>query len=144
MSTMSTTLISVCYHYQLRLPTTNVLHFFPLKISKEGKAFSVPLAVATMSELIKSMKDEDDDEDDDDSKPTEVPLPNVKSEVLEKVIEFCQHHLVRGRGWEICVKPAYIYCKLLFWLMPSFWCFCHSIGRTHVRDRKATQVSKYG
>ncbi|KAG7337594.1 Skp1 family, dimerization domain containing protein [Nitzschia inconspicua] len=62
-------------------------------ISREGKAFPVPLAVATMSELIKSMKDDDEEDDDEDSKPTEVPLPNVKSEVLEKVIEFCQHHL---------------------------------------------------
>ena len=48
-----------------------------------------------MSELIKSMKDDEEDEEDEDSKPTEVPLPNVKSDVLEKVIEFCGHYLVR-------------------------------------------------
>lgn len=65
------------------------------KISKEGTPFPVPYAVATMSELIKSMKDDEEDDDDEDAKPTEVPLPNVKSEVLEKVIEFCKHHLVR-------------------------------------------------
>jgi S-phase kinase-associated protein 1 len=65
-------------------------------VSKEGESFTVPLAVATMSELVKSMKDEDgddDDDDDDDDKATEIPLPNVKSEVLKKVIEFCEHHL---------------------------------------------------
>jgi hypothetical protein len=48
-----------------------------------------------MSELVKSMMDEDHDDDDDDgagSSP-EIPLPNVKSEVLKKVIEFCEHHL---------------------------------------------------
>ena len=60
-----------------------------------------------MSELVKSMmgdKDEDEDDNDNDeeeegadkkpsSKTTEIPLPNVKSEVLKKVIEFCEHHL---------------------------------------------------
>ena len=44
-----------------------------------------------MSELVKTMMDEDA-EDDDDS-PTEIPLPNVKAQVLRKVIEFCEHHL---------------------------------------------------
>ena len=33
----------------------------------------------------------EDAEEEGDS--MEIPLPNVKSEVLEKVIEFCQHHL---------------------------------------------------
>mmetsp|Transcript_15364 Transcript_15364/g.26681 ORF Transcript_15364/g.26681 Transcript_15364/m.26681 type:complete len:174 (-) Transcript_15364:437-958(-) len=62
-------------------------------ISKEGDAFEVPLAVATMSELVKSMNDEEDDDDDGGNAVSEVPLPNVKSEVLKKVIEFCEHHL---------------------------------------------------
>mmetsp|Transcript_22021 Transcript_22021/g.62603 ORF Transcript_22021/g.62603 Transcript_22021/m.62603 type:complete len:171 (-) Transcript_22021:260-772(-) len=60
-------------------------------ISKEGDSFPVPTAVANMSELVKTMMDEDA-EDDEDS-PTEIPLPNVKSQVLRKVIEFCEHHL---------------------------------------------------
>jgi S-phase kinase-associated protein 1 len=46
--------------------------------------------VANMSELVKTMMDEDADEDDG---PTEIPLPNVKAQVLRKVIEFCEHHL---------------------------------------------------
>jgi len=76
-------------------------------ISKEGDKFPVAIGVANMSELVKSMmedKDEDEDDDDDDDeeegadkkpsgKVTEIPLPNVKSEVLKKVIEFCEHHL---------------------------------------------------
>mmetsp|Transcript_9753 Transcript_9753/g.11312 ORF Transcript_9753/g.11312 Transcript_9753/m.11312 type:complete len:194 (+) Transcript_9753:122-703(+) len=76
-------------------------------ISKEGDKFPVTIGVANMSELVKSMmedKDEDEDDDDDDDeeegadkkpsgKVTEIPLPNVKSEVLKKVIEFCEHHL---------------------------------------------------
>lgn len=41
-----------------------------------------------MSELVKTMID---DEHDDDEKQ-EIPLPNVKSLVLQKVIEFCKYH----------------------------------------------------
>jgi hypothetical protein len=33
------------------------------------------------------------EEDGDDGSVTEIPLPNVKSQVLTKVIEFCTHHL---------------------------------------------------
>ena len=44
--------------------------------------------VAKMSELVKSMLDEDND----DSEAQEIPLPNVKAQVLSKVIEFCTHH----------------------------------------------------
>jgi len=67
-------------------------------ISKEGDKFPVAMTVANMSELVKSMMDDNDDDDDDDDdeqedKITEIPLPNVKSEVLRKVIEFCEHHL---------------------------------------------------
>mmetsp|Transcript_85171 Transcript_85171/g.127637 ORF Transcript_85171/g.127637 Transcript_85171/m.127637 type:complete len:172 (+) Transcript_85171:87-602(+) len=62
-------------------------------ISKEGDSFPVPVAVANMSELVKSMMDEDAEDDDDANSPTEIPLPNVKAQVLRKVIEFCEHHL---------------------------------------------------
>ncbi len=34
-----------------------------------------------------------EDENEDENSSMEIPLPNVKSEVLQKVIEFCQHHL---------------------------------------------------
>ncbi|KAL3778144.1 hypothetical protein ACHAW5_003152 [Stephanodiscus triporus] len=41
-----------------------------------------------MSELVKGMLEEDNEEE----KVIEIPLPNVKSAVLRKVIEFCQHY----------------------------------------------------
>jgi len=43
--------------------------------------------VAKMSELVKTMIDDDSDED-----VQEVPLPNVTASVLQKVIEFCTHY----------------------------------------------------
>lgn len=42
-----------------------------------------------MSVLVKDTLTEDDDEDNEN---VEVPLPNVSSEVLQKVIEFCKHY----------------------------------------------------
>eukprot|EP00980_Cylindrotheca_fusiformis_P028530 scaffold22607_cov123-Cylindrotheca_fusiformis.AAC.27 len=59
-------------------------------VSKEGDSFTVPRKVADMSELVKSMMD---DADDDGDEAKEIPLPNVKAQVLRKVIEFCEHHL---------------------------------------------------
>jgi S-phase kinase-associated protein 1 len=53
----------------------------------EGNSFSVPMEVAKMSEVVKSLIDEDADED-----VSEVPLPKVKATILKKVIEFCQHY----------------------------------------------------
>eukprot|EP00804_Cyclotella_cryptica_P000749 CCRYP_001033-RA/>CCRYP_001033-RA protein AED:0.28 eAED:0.28 QI:115/1/1/1/1/1/3/137/166 len=57
-------------------------------ISKEGDTFPVDIEVAKMSELVRGMLEEDADEED----TTEIPLPNVKAQVLKKVIEFCKHH----------------------------------------------------
>ena len=57
-------------------------------VSQEGDSFAVPLKRAKMSELVKTMISEDDDEE-----TQEIPLPNVKSAILQKVIEFTQHNL---------------------------------------------------
>merc|ERR550537_1587314 len=58
-------------------------------MSSEGDAFEVDFKVAKMSELVKTMIDDDTTAEDG---PQEVPLPNVKNNVLAKVIEFCRHH----------------------------------------------------
>ena len=53
-------------------------------ISIEGDEIEVDLETANMSVLIKSMIDDSGPDED-------IPLPNVKKNILEKVIEFCQH-----------------------------------------------------
>ena len=57
-------------------------------VSQEGESFDVPLSVAKMSELVRTMIDEDQD----DEEAQEIPLPNVKSSALAKVIEFAKHY----------------------------------------------------
>ena len=75
-------------------------------ISSEGESFDVPVGEAKMSELVKTMIDgtlfninvnlfnlrfvftEDLEEDE----AQEIPLPNVKSAILAKVIEFIHHY----------------------------------------------------
>jgi len=60
-------------------------------VSKEGDNYEVPISVAKMSELVKTMLDEDGD-DGYGTGVTEIPLPNVKALVLAKVIEFCKYY----------------------------------------------------
>ena len=61
-------------------------------MSKEGETFEVPMEVAKMSQLVAETYDDDDDDDDEDASPRDIPLPNVRSEVLVKVIEYCKHY----------------------------------------------------
>ncbi|KAI2512780.1 Skp1 family [Fragilaria crotonensis] len=56
-------------------------------VSQEGVSFTVPVEVAKVSELVKSMIDDDAAED-----MSAISLPKVKATVLQKVIEFCKHH----------------------------------------------------
>jgi len=53
-------------------------------VSSEGQTFEVEESVATNSQLIKNMVE-------DSGTDEEIPLPNVKSAILEKVIEYCRH-----------------------------------------------------
>eukprot|EP00286_Rhodomonas_abbreviata_P025873 CAMPEP_0181313132 /NCGR_PEP_ID=MMETSP1101-20121128/14085_1 /TAXON_ID=46948 /ORGANISM="Rhodomonas abbreviata, Strain Caron Lab Isolate" /LENGTH=170 /DNA_ID=CAMNT_0023420065 /DNA_START=30 /DNA_END=542 /DNA_ORIENTATION=- len=57
-------------------------------VSQEGESFDVPLSVGKMSDLVKTMIDDEQEEDE----AQEIPLPNVKSAILAKVIEFAQHY----------------------------------------------------
>ena len=80
-------------------------------VSSEGDKFEVETKVAAMSELVKTMlKEEDDDSgDEDDADEQSSPLPNVKSSVLAKVVEFCIHHTNNG-----CVSFNLEHCHNIF------------------------------
>jgi S-phase kinase-associated protein 1 len=77
--------------------TNMYLHFLIITVQKlsislirfKGESFEVQVNVAKLSELVKTMIDE---ESADSDEVQEIPLPNVKSSILAKVIEFAQHH----------------------------------------------------
>lgn len=54
-------------------------------VSSQGESFEVESDVACMSTLIKNMVE-------DSGADEAIPLPNVKSAILSKVIEYCKHH----------------------------------------------------
>lgn len=58
-------------------------------VSLDGDSFVVPLKVAKMSELVKTMMIDDDNSEEE----KEIPLPNVKAATLAKVIEYCRHYI---------------------------------------------------
>jgi len=66
------------------LDEDNVSQDLTLK-SQEGERFTVPKKISIMSELVKTMAEGDKEE-------TSIPLPNVKSNVLSKVIQYMEHH----------------------------------------------------
>ncbi|KAG3020214.1 hypothetical protein JG687_00013877 [Phytophthora cactorum] len=58
-------------------------------VSMDGEAFEVDTSVAVISELVKTLVADDEEEG---GEVQEIPLPNVRSHVLAKVVEFCRHH----------------------------------------------------
>jgi len=77
-------------------------------ISKDKDSFTVKKEISLVSVLIKTMIDDDDDDDDvdmdaDSKSETDitVPLLNVNSKVLIKVINFCTYHYENGPMKEI-------------------------------------------
>ena len=73
--------------HSLTPPIHPPTHYCVFQESREGDSFEVPVKVARLSTMIDEMFDEDDDMED-----KKVPLPNVSSEVLRKVIEFGKHY----------------------------------------------------
>lgn len=77
-------------------------------VSGEGEKFTVDRKIAERSVLLKNYlndmhdsnfqnddsdeDDDDDDEDDEDNGEIVMPVPNVRSSVLQKVIEWAEHH----------------------------------------------------
>ena len=59
-----------------------------LLVPLEGAKIIVQRAVAELSVLVKEMLVEGEGEE-----TPEIPLPNVKEDVLKKVVEFCTHHV---------------------------------------------------
>ncbi|KAJ6365349.1 hypothetical protein OIU76_030175 [Salix suchowensis] len=57
--------------------------------SSDGETFFVDEAVAVESQTIKHMIE-------DDCADNEIPLPNVTSKILAKVIEYCKKHVEAG------------------------------------------------
>lgn len=56
-------------------------------LSSEGESFFVEREVVVQSETLKSMLEDDVDAD------SGIPLPNVTSKTLSKVIEYCKYHV---------------------------------------------------
>ena len=57
-------------------------------ISQEGESFDVPVEIGKLFEMVKSKIDENQG----DEEAQEISLPNVRSAVLAKVIEFALHY----------------------------------------------------
>lgn len=55
--------------------------------SKENDSFTVPFTIAKLSKLVENTVEEDDGDIEID-----IPLPNVRTDVLKKVIEYCTHY----------------------------------------------------
>ena len=68
--------------------TSNEVNRIVHLVSLEGESFEVLLCAAKMSELVNTMIDDQYD----DEEIQDIPLPNVKSSILAKVIEFQQHY----------------------------------------------------
>jgi len=58
-------------------------------LTEEGTEVEIPFKIAQMSKLIHGVIDDREEDEEDEA----VPIPNVKKETLDKVVEFCEKHL---------------------------------------------------
>lgn len=69
---------------------------FPYEqISKEGDIFPIPTEIAKLSNLVVTTLGEEEhehDDDDEEGNAVEIPLSNVKSNVLGRVVAFCEQY----------------------------------------------------
>ncbi|KAK1366517.1 hypothetical protein POM88_042080 [Heracleum sosnowskyi] len=68
-------------------------------MSSDNETFEVEEAVAIESQTIKHMIE-------DDCADTAIPLPNVSSEILAKVIEYCKEHVKSSKSDDESNKTA--------------------------------------
>ncbi|KAL7493171.1 hypothetical protein ACHAWT_002248 [Skeletonema menzelii] len=90
------TFISITVPLIYLSPSARALRFikYYIQVSKEGDTFEVPIQIAKLSNLVVTTLGGDDDthdHDNTDEEPIEIPLPNVRTQVLAKVIEYCTH-----------------------------------------------------
>ncbi|KAL3232751.1 hypothetical protein RNJ44_04667 [Nakaseomyces bracarensis] len=75
---------------------------FVVLVSGEGERFTVERKIAQRSLLLKNYlndmhdnsldEDEEEEEEEEDDDEIVMPVPNVRSSVLQKVIEWAEHH----------------------------------------------------
>lgn len=74
-------------------------------ISGDGDEFRVTIKVASMSNFVKTAL-EGDEEADEEKK---IPVPNVKTAVLSKVLEFCNQYVKDPMTEFVKVQIYYTY-----------------------------------
>lgn len=63
------------------------------QISSENEVFPIPTEIAKLSNLVvTTLGEEEHDDDEDDRHATDIPLSNVKSSVLAKVVDYCNYY----------------------------------------------------
>jgi len=90
-------------------------------MSKDKKEFTIEKKNAFISNLVKTTLDQD-------AAATEVPIPGVESAILEKVIEYMQHH----KGTEPPIIPKPLRSKEMKQVCSDVWdaTYIDKIGET--------------
>mmetsp|Transcript_8201 Transcript_8201/g.11714 ORF Transcript_8201/g.11714 Transcript_8201/m.11714 type:complete len:165 (+) Transcript_8201:133-627(+) len=87
-------------------------------ISNDNRTINVPISVAKLSTFIYEVAIDNDEAGDDDD-IQEINIPNVRFEVLEKVIEFCRYYHEKESMKEI---PKPLTSVVLGEMVQEFYC----------------------